>query len=46
MSVDEWFILMESGLGARTRGRNGSCACEVPKRTLGQVTKVWCVVGS
>ena len=30
---------LESGLGARTRGRNGSCACEVPKKTRDQVTK-------
>ena len=42
--VVQWWLSLnssKSGLEARTRGRNRACACEVPKKTRDQVTKVW-----
>ena len=39
MSVDERVILLESGFGAGTRGRNGSCVRVVPRETRVMVWK-------
>ena len=39
MSVDERVILLESGFGAGTRARNGSCVCVVPRETRVMVWK-------
>ena len=39
MSVDERVILLESGFGAGTRERNGSCVCVVPRETRVMVWK-------
>ena len=40
MSVDERVILLESGFGAGTRGRNSPCVCEVPRETRVMVWKI------